>query len=267
MRSPSARLVTSSTTPPPGRHQRVLDGSPTPVERLGEGRQVRGVAVPSHQFESALHHVQRVAEVVAHDARELVEPLATPPEPVSRCAGARPRTRPTQQFHEHPLTRRERPVTGLLGCDAARSVKTAVGDHRRAGIAVEPGPVVGRVVDALAQFGHRFGVGRRPLQETAVPPPNRFLVPGRSRSRDWPSHSMGRRRSSLTAREYYLDGLNSNRAPPSVPSVTETVQPCAVAMSATTESPKPVPPSRDVTPCLNTSSRLSGGIPLPSSSI
>ena len=59
---------------------------------------------------------------------------------------------------------------------------------------------------------------------------------------------------------------NSNRAPPSGPSVTRTLQPCASAIPATIESPNPVPLSLDVTPCSKTLFLFSGGIPSPSSS-
>ena len=96
----------------------------------------------------------------------------------------------------------------------------------------------------------------------------RLILPGERMDsrRDGHSRYIGRGHGSLTHNEYYPDRSNSNRAPPSRPSVTETVQPCAFAMSATIESPNPVPPSLDVTPCLNTSSCFSWGIPSPVSS-
>jgi hypothetical protein len=60
--------------------------------------------------------------------------------------------------------------------------------------------------------------------------------------------------------------LNSKRAPPSSPSVTQTSHPCTFAMSATIERPKLVWPPSALTPWSNTLSRFSGGIPLPLSS-
>ena len=57
---------------------------------------------------------------------------------------------------------------------------------------------------------------------------------------------------------------NSKRAPPSVPSITLTVQPCVFAISLTIKSPNPVPSVFVVTPWSNTVSCWSVGIPVPS---